>query len=208
MEQFFENEVLAPLQKAIVILTAQFQTICVKFWATPTPVWVLELCFWIYAMVCPVVISVHPSGVMCSYPFFSKITDVKFVNEMIPVIMTIFHLASLLPLCAFIAESSFGWSSHVPSGPVPLRGIQPAALTWWTGFLLVASAIGSVGVFIVTYMFHGGTVVVTSPICYMAGAIVVVDVIFFICAITKPHGVNREFDHPGVRFQQLITLPN
>jgi len=206
IDQFFEQEVLSPIQKAIVILTGQFQTICVKFWTTPTFVWVLEMAFWIYGLVGPVVISVHEHGSMCSYPFFSEITDVPFVNEGVPVIMSAFHLLALLPLCAFIAESSFSYSSHVPCGPVPIRGIQPAPLTLWTGFLLVVSAIGSVGVFIATYLFHGGTSVVTSPICYMSGATLVVAVVFFIFAVTHPHGVNREFDHPGVRYQHLTSI--
>jgi len=208
MEQFFDQEVLAPIQKAIVILTCQFQTICVKFWTTPTLIFVLEASFWIYGIVGPAIITVHTDEDMCSYPFYSKITDVLFVNEMAHVIMTIYHMFSLLPLCAFIAESSFSYSTTVPSGPAPIRGIRPSKLTVWTGFLLIVSVIGSVMVFVVTYLFHGGTVLATSPICYICGTFIIIDIVFFIMAITAPNEVSREFEHPGVRFQQLVSLPN
>jgi len=208
MDQFFDQEVLSPIQKAIVTLTCQFHTICVKFWATPSPVWLIELLFWLYGIFGPAIIVSHDGYSMCSYPFFSQITDVKFVNEGANAVILIYHLLALLPICAFIAQSSFSWSSRVPSGPVPVRGIKPGKLTLWTGFLLVVSLIGAVGVFIATYLFHGGNVVTTSPICYLAAAIGLFDIAFFIISLTSPHEVSREFDHPGVRFQQLVSLPN
>jgi len=206
IDQFFDQEVLSPLQKAIVIVTYQIQSICVKFWATPNFVWVIEMVLWIYGMVGPAVISVHEIDNMCSYPFFSQITNVSFVNEGIPVIMAVFHLMVLLPICAFVAECSFSGCSRVPSGPVSLRDVKPSKLTWWTGFLLVISVVGTVGVYIATYLFHGGTVVVTSPICYISAVIALIDILFFITALTSPKEVSREFDHPGVHFQQLPTI--
>jgi len=116
-------------------------------------------------------------------------------------------MAILLPICEYIAESSFSSSTRVPSGPVSVSGLKPAKLTWWTGFLLVASFVGTVALFIVTYRFHGGTVVVTSPICYISAGVAIVDIFFFIYALTGPKEVSREFDHPGVRFQQLPSVP-
>ena len=93
----------------------------IKFWSTPDGIWLLELVIWIYCMVGPVIISVHGNDSMAAYPFYAKITDVAFVDEITPIVMVIFHMTVLLPMCAYVAECSFASSSRVPSGPRSMR---------------------------------------------------------------------------------------
>ena len=145
---------------------------------------------------------------MVAYPFYAQITDVHFVDEITPIVMTIFHIAILLPMCAYAAECAFASSSRVPSGPAPIRSVKPPKLTFWTGFLLVVPILGMIAVFIVTYMMHGGTVVMTSPICYVSAGLGLLAVGMLVAAIRSPNEVNRYFDRSDNHFQQLITLPN